>query len=165
MLGMSGVTWKEVPAMILLSLCGLWALEWLRQYERDNAPVAEYFEVSQLAVPNHVVGQNPVIGYERVIPRDFHGEWRGEVQDLATGQAVCDNNGNWQYETTSIMPVGGFTLDWFMSKQCHLPVGTYRLQSCWDVHRERARMVTYCRTTDPFTVFDPQTLIQQGEDQ
>jgi hypothetical protein len=163
--GMKGFTWRDLAPISVLFLVFLWVVDWTKQYQRDNAPVSEYFEVTQLAVPNHVVGQNPVIAYERFIRKEFSGDWRGEIQDLTTLEQICSNAGTWQYDHDAQMPEGGYTLDWFMDKQCHLPVGTYRLQSCWDVHRVDAKSVTFCRTTDPFTVFDPQTLIEQGKAQ
>lgn len=149
---MKGVTWKEFPPMIVLVLCVLWIIDWTQQYERDHRPVEEYFIVRQLQVPDHKTGDNPKIAYDREIMKPFWGDWVGEVQALSSFQAVCANAGSWHYDPGTKPPEGGFTLNWFMDKKCTLPPGSYRLQSCWRVHRDDAKPIELCKITVPFNV-------------
>lgn len=160
-LSLRGLTWREVPAIILLTLSALWVFQWYEQYQRDHAPIEEYFEVKQLGVPSHTVGDNPVIAYDRVIHRPFTANWIGEVQRLDDLQSACKGSGRWRYETETKMPKEGFTLDWFMDRHCNLPAGFYRLQSCWKIERDQAQTVELCRVTDPFRVWDPKELTKE----
>ncbi len=159
--GMKGLRWQEIPLMFLFGLCSLWVWDWTAQYYRNHQPFEEYFEILQLAVPDHLLGENPVLAYERVIHKTFYGHWHAEVQTLETYQAVCVNGGDRLYDVIRKQPVGGFTLDWFMDTKCNLPAGSYRMEACWIVDRINADPITKCLVTAPFTIHDPNEILEK----
>lgn len=156
-----GMSWREVPPMIMLALCALWVFERTRQYERDHAPVVDYFDVRQIAVPDHPQGVDPHIVYDRKINRDFDATWIVQIQSLDQNlKDVCVGSAHQHYFKDKRLPDTGVTLAWVVGHECHLPTGSYRLVACWDIHRVRAINVETCYITQPFTVFESKEEIQ-----
>jgi hypothetical protein len=132
---------------------------------RENAPVTEYFEVRQIAVPDHIVGTNPEIIYDRSVNKSFSGRYTVEVQEAGTLQALtkCTGSEEANYTPEKQLPEGGATLFWFIGKECLIPPGSYRLEACWEVRREKASTIHYCRASAIFNVIDVQKSLEQSQ--
>lgn len=161
-----GMSWREIPPMIVLALCALWVLEWTRQYARDNAPVEEYFDVRQIAVPGHPVGVDPSIVYDRKINKDFDAQWTVQVQDVNQNlKDICIGGKSQHYFKDKALPREGVTLTWLLQPAlpCVLTPSSYRVVVCWEIERELARNAKKCYTTQPFNVFDPKQIMEQAQ--
>lgn len=134
--------------------------QYIQDQRRELAPLSDYFEVRQIGVPNFPVGHNPVMIYDRTIKRPFRGRYTVEVQEAGTLQPIeeCTGSFDINYDPDKKLPVGGPTLFWFIGHECDIPIGTYRLEACWDIYRQNASTVHYCRPSAIFTVFDPKDL-------
>ena len=130
---------------------------YLSQLERDRAPITDYFEVRQIGVPDFPLGTNPVIIYDRSVNKAFRGSYTVEVQEAGTLQPLpeCTGSAEVNYDPDKQLPVGGPTLFWFIGHSCIIPIGSYRIEACWDIHRDRATEVHYCKPSAIFSVFDP----------
>lgn len=159
--GLRGVSWRDFPPAFVLFLVALWVWAWWEQHERDRAPPSEYLEVRQVSVPNHPVGTDPKIVYDRTIHRDFRGTWTAQIQRAGDLKDVCVSDMTQNYFKDKPLPEGGATLSWFMFRECKLPVGVYRLHTCWEIYREQAIPTRFCYTSEVFNVFDPQQLLEQ----
>ena len=137
---------------------------YIRQQERENAPATDYLEVKQVAVPDFAHGDNPVMIFDRIIKRAFHGVYTVEVQEVGTLIALeeCTESFPVNYAPDKKLPKGGPTLFWFIGKKCEIPIGQYRLYTCWDIERERASTKHYCVTSPIFTVFDPSIIPERA---
>jgi hypothetical protein len=152
LVGLGGFTWRDVPPVVLLFFVMVWVYDWWEQRNRDQAPVEEYFEVTQLAVPDHHEGEDPRIVYDRIIRKSFRGEWVASIDTVGSSQLACSNAGIVDYAVDRQLPTGGPTLSWFMDRQCDLKPGNYRLSVCWEIQRVRASTAKVCRYTEPFSV-------------
>lgn len=97
-------------------------------------PTSVWFEVTSIHVEDSVVGDTPVMVVDRVIHRDFSGEWLAEVERInANGKTtpVCVATGRDRYNDTAVYP-DPLTLDWWtFPMKCFLPTGAYRLETTW----------------------------------
>ena len=150
--GLSGFSWRDVPPVIILFLAMAWGYHWWEQHERNRAPVEDYFEIRQLAVPDFHIGEDPKIVYDRSIHKPFRGEWAASLEVVGTLYQSCANSATVDYSPDRKLPDGGPSLSWFMGKPCFLTAGDYRLSVCWVIEREDATPAKLCKHTEPFTV-------------
>jgi hypothetical protein len=154
------IAWLLFTAVVL-------SYNYIKQQQRELAPLDEYFIVRQIAVPNFPVGQNPVMIYDRTVNKQFRGHYTVEVQEAGTLQPIeeCTGSFDINYDPDKQLPEGGPTLFWFIGHPCNIPIGPYRLQACWDVYRENASTIHYCRPSAIFNVFDPSNMEQMNTEQ
>ena len=99
-------------------------------------PASWVLEVNKVAVEDSRVGVTPIMRVDRIIHRDFEGEWTVTV--MKKGErgfyAFCTARGANDYRTDSELP-DDLDLDWWTwPTKCTLPAGTYRLKTLWVIH-------------------------------
>lgn len=126
--------------------------------ERLKVPPEAWFEVHDIYVPDHEIGSNPLMVYDRSIYVDHRGFWIAEVQrrnrtadDMFFN--ACSGSGVDQYETTDVIPDDTVSWEWFFGRPCVVGPGTYRIQLTREMTRPEwppKRSVAYSNT---FTVY------------
>lgn len=106
-------------------------------YKRDVQPT-EWFTVNDIYVPDHEVGDNPGMIYDRTIGEDHRGFWVAEAQKQVPSETTvffneCTGSGVADYETSDVIPGDTVTWEWFFGKPCQVPPGTYRIQLTRDM--------------------------------
>lgn len=106
-----------------------------------SVPAESFFEPIQLNIPDHVVGENPVIFYDRIIHKEFTADWTVEVQKIqgdGSVLAVCTRYGHNIYQPEKGLPSTGPTIEWFLGEPCVYDAGTYRVVANWTIERPEA---------------------------
>jgi hypothetical protein len=90
--------------------------------------------VRRVYVNDTFVGTIPTIEVDRIIWRDFHGQWLAEVEQQQRGggfAVVCAESGYSNYRTDAVMP-DQLDLDWWTyPRHCELEPGIYRVDTVW----------------------------------
>lgn len=99
---------------------------------------SEWFVVNSIYVPDHEVGANPSMIYDRSILQGHRGFWVVEAQrQLVPGQAEffneCSGSGVDNYSVNDIIPDSKVTWEWFFGKPCEVPPGLYRIEMTKDI--------------------------------
>ena len=102
--------------------------------EREQTPVSAWFEVNEVFVPDHEVGEDPVVIYDRTVHERVVGFWIAEVQRLGENGAltnVCPGSGVAEYDPGEALDAPSITLSWYMDRQCNLGPGQYRIKTVY----------------------------------
>lgn len=125
-----------------VALAVVWILVQLfsayRDFQRDAVPATAFFQVVDFHIPDHVVGGNPVVSYDREILKPFRGFWVAEVQKRSGDgfEPVCFRPGAANYDPEDQLP-DPVTLEWLLVRLCDLPPDEeYRIQLGWDIMAE-----------------------------
>lgn len=126
-------------------------------------PATNWFEVKDLFVPNFVLGEDPILLYDRDIKRSFQGEWLVEIEKV-TGrgvQFICKVEGRNNYRPENIL-MDQTTLNWFMAYDGRgtvcgdkiLETGSYRIEVRWRIEPDEPGydVKIYRYTTRPFMI-------------
>lgn len=126
----------------------------------DSIPVTDWFEVAEIFVPNHEVGDDPLIVYDRSINADFTAFWVVEVQrrdnqiERERFFASCSGSGTNIYEQDDYLDPERVTWTWFIGRDCVVPPGIYRLVTTWDMRVPQFdRVKRYKVLSNVFTVY------------
>lgn len=102
----------------------------------NETPITDWFEVTKLVVPDFIIGDNPVIEYERTIKQEVKGTWNSRVliydADTMRYIYVCGNSdiNNTVYRPQADLP-DPVTWEWlvFDRRSCEvfMTPGEYRL--------------------------------------
>jgi len=126
------------------------------QHRKELVDVSTWFEVFDLTVPDHQLGSNPVISFDRVIHIPLRGEWVAEVQSVSDNGFLfmCGGHGANIYEPSDLLP-DPVTWDWFVWDKgtCeNLPEGNYRLEVRWDFCKSSWPCKTLTRHSNVFKI-------------
>lgn len=122
---------------------------------KQAIPASAWFEVNEIFVPDHRVGENPEILYDRTIREDFRGFFVAEVQrmeDSGLWFAACSGSGASDYDTSDVIPNRTVTWEWFLNRECAVDPGVYRLRVSWEMKRVGWPTKTTVALSNTFTV-------------
>ena len=125
-----------------------------RQY-RASIPPNAWIAINEVFVPDHSVGADPTIIYDRTIRQNFTGMWVVEVQKEEPGalfSPVCVGTGVTNYSTDVVLPDRRVALSWYIGKECNLFPGRYRLRSTWTIQMPDWPEKKSSNTSNIFTV-------------
>jgi hypothetical protein len=128
----------ELAVAFFLASITIQVVTSVRDYQKDQVSVSEWFVVNEIFVPDHVQGENPLIVYDREIRVDVRGFWLVEVQrrDIdGLTYTACSGPGVNDYEITDIIPDQTVTWEWFIGRPCVVDPGVYRLRVRYDFTR------------------------------
>lgn len=105
---------------------------------REAVEASDWFVVNDIFVPDHEVGSNPLMVYDREIKGTHRGFWIVEAQRQdRQGETVfvneCSGSGVDNYDTADSLPEAGVTWTWFFGRPCPVPPGIYRLEMTKDL--------------------------------
>lgn len=125
---------------------------WVTRVDTATAPASAWFTVDEFHVPDHSVGENPVIQFERTIKKDMTGRWSVETQLFSGSRwvTVCRGSGVSNYTTDEDLP-RPITLDWYRGS-CDEKPGLYRLQTVWLFSDETGLTRSVQSESNEFTV-------------
>lgn len=143
---MGPLKWLSLRAVEVLIAAGIIYLLTsyivLREQARfDLIQVTDWFEVNEIYVPDHEVGANPLIVYDRNIKQDVRGFWLAEVQrrDLEKDRdgffAACSGSGENDYEVTDYIDPDEVNWTWFLGRPCVVGPGTYRIAVSYEFRK------------------------------
>jgi len=101
-------------------------------------PASFWFDVRSVRVFDSEAGQPVIMAVDRVINRDFRGEWIASIRTMKNGKWVpfCVARGSTNYSTDSTYP-DPLTLRWWTHPDCHpLPPGKYLMRTTWVIKGE-----------------------------
>lgn len=130
---------------------------YLDQREADGraaVPASDWFEVSELFVPDHQRGSNPGMIYDRRAKVEFRGFWIAEVQRREDKgfSTECTGSGVKEYrpgDFTTGIPV---TWGWFLGRPCPVSQGTYRIIVSYDMFKPGFPVKRYGAISNTFTI-------------
>lgn len=108
------------------------------QQQQAMVPADAWFRVNEVFVPDHKSGSNPALIYDRTILENFRGFFVVEVQqqlDNGLWFSICSGSGLSDYEVGEAIPDNTVTWDWFVTRPCDVPPGTYRVRTSWELKR------------------------------
>lgn len=115
---------------MLLGLIAVVAFLFLEPYYKAiNAPPTDWIEFIRITVPDHNVGDNPMVEHERVAHKLIRGEWAAEIHKLGTKQQVCQSDA---ISTSEYNPIESRTFatdlrNYINDPDCTLKAGQYTL--------------------------------------
>lgn len=125
----------EVSIALLLSASVVSLSDRIRYVERVRLPPSAWFQINEVFVPDHRVGSNPKMIYDRTVRERFRGFWIVEVQRFEPGgrdtdlfSPACSGSGISEYEPADYIPDNTVTWQWFIGRECDVPPGQYRLR-------------------------------------
>jgi len=114
-------------------------LEYRQAEQKANVPSTDWWVINDIYVPDHEVGTNPNMVYDRTIKVSHRGFWVVEAQrQNADGKggvfgAACTGSGVNDYDPGEIIVEDTVEWGWFFGRPCTIPPGTYRLQLTKDM--------------------------------
>ncbi len=128
----------ELVMAALLAFVVVQFAERINERDMNMVPADAWFRVNEVYVPDHVSGSNPSVIYDREIFENFRGFYIVEVQrKLENGLwwSECSGSGVSDYEKGEAIPDNTVDWVWYISSECTVPPGIYRLRSSWEMKR------------------------------
>jgi hypothetical protein len=147
----------ELAVAIVLAIGIIYFSTLAVQSYRATVPPNAWIAISEVFVPDHTVGEDPLIIYDRTVRQDFTGAWVVEVQKEEPGalfSPICVGMGVTNYSTDVILPDRRVALSWYIGKDCKLQPGRYRLRSTWTIQMPDWPEKKSTNTSNIFTVYD-----------
>lgn len=147
----------ELAVAIVIAIGIIYFSTMAVQQYRATIPPNAWIAISEIFVPDHKVGEDPLIIYDRTIRQDFTGMWVVEVQKEEPGalfSPVCVGTGVTNYSTDVVLPERRVALSWYVGKNCNLGPGRYRLRSTWTIQMPDWPEKKSTNTSNIFTVGD-----------
>lgn len=121
----------ELLVAALLFFVGGFVFSWVHRVDVATEPASAWFTVDAMVIPDHRVGENPVIDFERTIKKSMTGRWSVETQKFNGSRwvTVCRGSGISNYSIDEDLP-RPITLNWYRGA-CETEPGLYRLQTVW----------------------------------
>lgn len=109
-----------------------------REAEKSDVKASDWFVVNDIYVPDHEVGSNPLMIYDRDILLAHRGFWVAEAQrQTVPGEArffnECSGSGVDNYDKGDFIPDDGVRWEWFFNRKCEVPPGVYRIELTKDM--------------------------------
>lgn len=127
--------WKlriaETVVAIVLATCLIAVAGVVADRQRTAVPASAWLRVNEIYVPDHPVGSNPAMIYDRIVGEEFEGFWIVEVQrQTYTGlwTTTCSGSGVSNYSPGKIIENNTVSWGWFVGEKCPVPPGLYRLR-------------------------------------
>lgn len=138
--------------------------ERLNKREQFMVPAESWFRVNQVHVPDHVMGSNPPVIYDRRVVEGFRGFYVVEVQrqlDNGLWWSSCSGSGVADYEPGEAIPNNTVSWEWYISRPCAVPPGVYRLRTSWEMKRPGWPVKSVVNLSNEFAVVAPGTVPAQ----
>ena len=141
----------EISVALLVFYVAVTLIEYRESVAKTETPASEWFVLNELYVPDHKVGDDPLLVYDREILSDHKGFWIAEVQLVDAGgsdglfQNICTGSGVNDYNMNETLgPDSEVHWTWFFGRPCVVPPGRYRIMLTrdmtkpdWPVKRHR----------------------------
>lgn len=128
--------------------------------------ISDYFELGppafegSVSVPDHLLGQDPYVIYDRIVRDDLRGEWTVEVQWKEPGNGwveMCQGGSTATYSLderrTIEMPLS--TYAGIVVASCIDRPGTYRLTTAWKMNEATgSKLKGFWHVSNEFQVTD-----------
>lgn len=127
---------------LLLFVVSAQAVSFYQQWttlQNDREPIRNWVELTQLQVPDFKEGENPPILFDRTYHQTFKLDYGNSIQQVVKDgvSTICSNSGsNFTVSPDLRLPLEGATLNWLMTKDCHLGPGQYRVTMDWIIRRD-----------------------------
>lgn len=113
-------------------------MEARKEAARGTVTARDWFVVNDVYVPDHEVGSNPIMIYDRDVVEDHRGFWVVEAQrQTVPGEArffnECSGSGIDNYAKSDIIPNDEVAWEWFFGRPCPVPPGIYRIEMTKDI--------------------------------
>jgi hypothetical protein len=160
----------EVAIAALVAFGLLTLLQARQEAAQEQIVAEEWFRVNEIFVPDHEVGSNPLMIYDRDIINGHRGFWVVEAQrQITPGQASfaneCSGSGVGNYGEEDVLPEEGVKWEWFFGRPCVIPPGIYRIEMTKDLsvpgYPIKAMRPVYSNT---FRVYPPGRLPDPASD-
>lgn len=152
----------EVVAAVALFYLTVSLIEYREAVRKAEVPSEEWFVLHEVFVPDHRVGSDPEVLYDRTILSDHRGFWIAEVQRVSPDgrdgvfQNACTGAGVAEYDMNEVLSLdNSVKWSWFFGRPCVIPPGTYRVQLTrdmvkpgWPVKQMRSWSNTFQVTKD-----------------
>ena len=141
-------------AILIVQISGL-----VGQRQRNLLPATAWFIVNDVFVPDHPVGSNPSIIYDRVIRQPFTGYWVVEVQRVDVDglfRPVCSGAGISYYEPDESLDPSIVTWEWMIGRPCRVKPGAYRLRISYKMEKSGWPTKETFVSSNTFLVTDPE---------
>jgi len=122
---------------------------------KELRTVDDYLVINEMEVPDHRVGEDPIVTYDRTVLDNFHALWSVDYHRLQEGGEFfdvpgCEGRGADEYapnEKSSKMPLSKYS-----GVKCDLEPGTYRLLTVWRIADDAGRVYVRRHRTRAFVV-------------
>jgi hypothetical protein len=113
-------------------------------YVKEEKPAEEWFVVKNIAVPNFIEGDDPLMIYDREVKLPFDATWNVIISRVGvpTLDPVCSGSGHHNYEPRTKMPEAGVTMSFFVGddawRNCSnkMKEGQYSLRVSYEMRPE-----------------------------
>lgn len=129
----------ELVIALVVVYIGIGLTEYRQAMKREAVPASDWFEITEIFVPDHAVGSNPDMIYGRTIHVAHRGFWVAEVQRVNPGghegvfQNACTGSGVNEYEEDEVLIEQTVTWSWFFGRPCRVGPGVYRVKLTRDM--------------------------------
>lgn len=134
--------WKlrivETVIAVFVASCLIVVAGVVADRQRTAVPAAAWLRVNEIYVPDHPVGSNPAMIYDRIVGDEFEGFWIVEVQrQTYTGlwTTTCSGSGVSNYSPGKIIENNTVSWEWFVGDACPVPTGHYRLRATYTLSK------------------------------
>lgn len=135
-----GARFTELFIAVALAYITINVIEYREAVSKANVPSEDWFVLNEVYVPDHVVGSNPNMIYDRDILIAHRGFWVAEAQSVSPDgreglfKNACTGSGVDDYDPSDVLgPEDTVDWTWFFGRPCVIPPGTYRIQLTRDM--------------------------------
>jgi len=99
---------------------------------REANHPANWMIVSAVSVPDHRIGDDPMIVYDRTVFQEFDAQWIADVYSVEGEEIIllCTGDGFSHYDPEE--KLGQVPLyAWYLERECGLNVGNYVIKTRW----------------------------------
>ena len=116
---------RTISWLVVVFFMGLTIVAWV-------LPSSMWMTVDTMLVKHDHVGTSNHVVIARTIHRPFWGHWTAILVQQQGSQLVqvCRGTGEDHYDEDDVLP-NDLDLTWWMGKDCHLVIGTYRVETRW----------------------------------
>jgi len=127
-------------------------LQWL-DLRKEAEPIDNWLVIKSIQVPDHVLGEDAAVIYDREIKRPFIGTWTASVEAVpANRDFLCRASGVNDYQPGDALPSGGVTLSLIFGAHCPWYAGNFVLRTAWEIRREGYDIKVVRQTSRVFRV-------------
>jgi len=150
--------WRHRVIELLIAVISIYLITSYLEQQKSDAraavPASAWFEISELFVPDHGVGSNPDMIYDRQVKVPFRGFWIAEVQRRESKgfSTECTGSGVKEYSPEGFTSNRPVKWDTFLGRPCPLSPGTYRIVVSYDLFRAGFPVKRYSHKSNKFTV-------------
>lgn len=148
----------EATVALFLASIMIQIVTFVLEERQKSVPASEWLTINEIFVPDHMIGTNPPVIYDREVFEQFRGFKLVEVQLLDINGLMfteCSEVEVNEYFPADIIPGKTVSWEWLVGHPCQVGPGVYRLRVSYELRREGWPEKRIVVLSNVFTIREP----------